>query len=90
MARKFWFWRDAGMTPRFLGVDARAAVPFLLLLLHFRWWTFYLATGTFIVLGLLSHFGYTLPVFVRKMRRAIAGPVCVARPWWHLRQFYRK
>ena len=36
-------WRDAARNPRFFFVDAYAAFPLILMLLHIRLWTFLVA-----------------------------------------------
>mgnify|MGYP006327536373 FL=1 len=36
-------WRDSARIPRFFLIDARAAFPLLLFLLHIRVWSFLLA-----------------------------------------------
>ncbi len=68
-----WFWRDTARPAQFFGVDAIAAYPFLLFMVHMRWWTFWLALVATIALGVLSRYGFTLPVFVRLARSYFAG-----------------
>lgn len=55
MNRRECPWRYTAESPRFFGViDARAVLPFVVLLFHMRWWVFYLAccvVGLFVVLS---------------------------------------
>ncbi len=75
-------WRDSARSPRFFIVDARAAFPLLLFLLHIRLWSFILAVCTMAFFGLLEHYGFRLIVFLRWLRNVLAGPHKVAIPWW--------
>lgn len=76
------YWRDSARTPRFFFVDAMAAFPLVLFLLHIRWWTFYLAIITVLFFALLERFNFTVPIFLRFMRSFIAGNIRVAKPAW--------
>lgn len=75
-------WRDSARHPRFFLVDARAAFPLLLFVVHIRWWTFTVAVVSVIFFGLLERFGFTVPVFLRVIRGFIAGPRKVCVSWW--------
>jgi intracellular multiplication protein IcmT len=75
-------WRDSARNPRFFLIDARAAFPLLLFLLHIRWWTFFLAVGVMTFFGLLERYGFSLSVFLRWLRFTLAGPRKIAIPWW--------
>ena len=66
-------WRDSGKTIRFLGVDGRAALGLLLVLLHISLLTFGIAMGLVIFFSILERFDYTLPNAYRKARCFIAG-----------------
>ncbi len=76
------YWRDSARNPRFFMVDALAALPLVLFLLHIRWWTFYLAIATIVFFGVLERFDFTVPVFLRWARSTIAGKIRVAKPTW--------
>ena len=76
------YWRDSARNPRFFMVDALAALPLVLFLLHIRLWTFYLALITVIFFGVLERFNFTVPVFLRWLRSTIAGRIKVAKPSW--------
>ena len=81
-------WRDSARTPKLFVVDAYAVFPMVLLLLHVRPWTFYLAfaaTSFFIV---IRKFGFPVPVFLRLARAWIAGTRRLANPWWNKKKFY--
>ncbi len=75
-------WRDSARNPRFFMVDARAAFPIFLFLMHIRIWTGLLVIVSAIFFGILEHYGFTVPVFLRWIRGFIAGPVKSAQPWW--------
>lgn len=75
-------WRDSARSPRFFIIDARAAFPLLLFLLHIRIWSFVLAVVVMLFFGLLERYGFTLTVFLRWFRSLLAGPRKVAIPWW--------
>jgi len=75
-------WRDSARSPRFFLIDARAAFPLLLFLLHIRIWSFVLALVTMAFFGFLERYGFSLVVFLRWMRTILAGPRKVAIPWW--------
>lgn len=76
------FWRDSARSPRFFMVDAMAAIPLVIFMLHIRMWTLYVAIGTMIFFGILERFNFTVPVFMRFARSFLAGSVRVARPAW--------
>lgn len=75
-------WRDSARSPRFFFVDARAAFPLLLFLLHIRLWSFMLAVITMVFFGALERYGFTLTVFIRWIRSKLAGPRKMAVSWW--------
>lgn len=75
-------WRDSARNPRFFIIDARAAFPLLLFLLHVRWWTFTLAIIVMLFFGLLERYGFSLTVFLRWVRFTLAGSRKIAIAWW--------
>ena len=75
-------WRDSARHARFFIIDARAAFPFLLFLLHIRFWSFILAVVATCFFALLERYGFTVGVFLRWIRSALAGPRKTAMPWW--------
>lgn len=75
-------WRDSARSARFFLVDARAAFPILLFLLHIRIWTAILAGVAIVFFGILEHFGFTVPVFLRYVRTVLSGPRKISQPWW--------
>lgn len=76
------YWRDSSREARFFMVDAMAALPLVVFLLHIKMWTFYLAIATMAFFGILERFNFTVPVFLRWLRSTLAGPVRVAKPAW--------
>jgi intracellular multiplication protein IcmT len=75
-------WRDVARTPRFFFVDALAAIPLVIWLLHMRWWTFILALCLIAFFMILERFRFTVPVFFRWLRATLAGPIKISYPWW--------
>lgn len=75
-------WRDSARSPRFFLVDARAAFPIFLFLMHIRWWTFSLVIISAVFFGIIEHYGFTVPVFLRWLRNFLAGKTKSSQPWW--------
>jgi len=75
-------WRDSARQTRFFLIDARAAFPLLLFLLHIRFWTFVLSILTTLFFAVLERYGFTVSIFVRWLRNMIAGSRKSATPWW--------
>jgi intracellular multiplication protein IcmT len=75
-------WRDSARAARFFFVDARAAFPLLLFLLHMRLWSFILAIVTMLFFAILERYNFTVIVFGRWLRSFMAGPHKSSDPWW--------
>jgi intracellular multiplication protein IcmT len=75
-------WRDSARSARFFIVDARAAFPIFLFLMHIRIWTGVLVIVSAIFFGIIEHYGFTVPVFLRWIRSFLAGSVKSSQPWW--------
>ncbi len=75
-------WRDSARSARFFMVDARAAFPIFLFLMHIRLWTGLMVLASALFFGILEHFGYTVPVFFRTLRTFLAGNIKISKPWW--------
>ncbi|OGV32352.1 MAG: phosphoesterase [Legionellales bacterium RIFCSPHIGHO2_12_FULL_35_11] len=75
-------WRDSARNARFFMVDARAAFPIFIFLMHIRVWTGVIVIFSAIFFAIIEHYGFTLPVFLRWLRLFIAGPIKSSRPWW--------
>lgn len=75
-------WRDSARVPRFFVVDARAAFPLVLFLLHMRLWTFIVAVLFMLFFAMLERFGFTVQIFFRWFKAFLAGPHKTAAPWW--------
>lgn len=68
-------WRNTMKPARFLfGVDARAALTLLLLMIHFRTWTLVLCLSTMIIFYLLEKRGLSFESALRAFRLWIVGP----------------
>ncbi len=81
-----WHWRNSMRTVRFLGFDARSALPIPLLLVYFRWSTVILTIITLLIFRHLERKGLTFPAALRNLRSWITG---ADRPAL-LRPFHRK
>ena len=76
-------WRDTARSARFFMVDARAAFPIFIFLMHIRVWTGMLVIFSALLFGFIEHYGFTVPVFLRWLRSLMAGKVKMSQPWWH-------
>jgi len=77
-------WRDSARSARFFMVDARAAFPIFLFLMHIRVWTAVVALVSIVFFGFIEHYGFTVPVFLRWLRSTLGGSNIVSSPWWKL------
>ena len=75
-------WRDSARSARFFMVDARAAFPIFLFLMHIRIWTGMLVLVSAVFFAIIEHYGFTVPVFLRWVRTFLAGNIKSAQPWW--------
>ncbi len=75
-------WRDSARNAKFFFIDAKAAFPILLFLVHIKLWTFIIAMVVMVFFTVLNRFGYTIDVFFRIFRSMLAGPRKMAIPWW--------
>lgn len=75
-------WRDSARSARFFLVDARAAFPIFLFLMHIRVWTGILVLVSAVFFGVIEHYGFTVPVFLRWLRSLLAGSLRSSQPWW--------
>ena len=66
-------WRDTGLTPKILFLDARAIFPLALWLFHWAWWTAGIATAVILLLYLVQRTGMTPVACVRTIRVACMG-----------------
>lgn len=76
-------WRDSARSARFFVVDARAAFPIFIFLMHIRVWTGVIVIISAIFFGILERYGFTVPVFLRWLKNVLAGPIKSSHPWWH-------
>ncbi|MBB72287.1 MAG: phosphoesterase [Legionellales bacterium] len=75
-------WRDSARVARLFIMDARAAFPLLLFLVHIRLWSFALALIATLAFAALEYFGFTVVIYGRMIRTYLAGKRKFARPWW--------
>lgn len=74
-----WHWRNTMKPVMFFGVDARAAIPFFILLFYFRLVTFIFAILSTILFVALEKRGLTFPSAMRSFRSWFNGQ---KRPGW--------
>ena len=77
-------WRDSARAARFFMVDARAAFPIFIFLMHIRVWTGILVIVSALFFGFIEHYGFTVPVFLRWLRSLLAGRTRSSTPWWRI------
>ncbi len=75
-------WRDSARNPRFFIMDYRAAFPLLALIFNPSWTMLYITVAFVIFFVALEYYGFTVPVFFRWLRSAMAGPRKESYPWW--------
>ena len=75
-------WRDSARPARFFIVDAKAAFPIFLLLIHIAVWTFVIAVLAMLFFTTINRFGYSVEVFLRILRGFFGGNRKSAIPWW--------
>ena len=75
-------WRDSAKNARFFFIDAIAAFPMLLFLVHIKMWTFIIAMIAMTFFTILNRFGYSVELFLRIVRSMLAGSRKMAIPWW--------
>jgi intracellular multiplication protein IcmT len=75
-------WRDSARSARFFFIDAKAAFPIFLFLIHITLWTLVVAIVAMVFFTTLNRFGFSVEVFLRVFRSMLAGPRKVVVPWW--------
>jgi intracellular multiplication protein IcmT len=75
-------WRDSARSARFFVVDARAAFPIFIFLMHIRLWTGLLVLVSATFFGIIERYGFTIPIFWCWLRNVLAGPMKSSQPWW--------
>ncbi len=74
-----WHWRNTMRTIRFIGFDARAAMPLPILLVYARTSTIMLSIIVLLLFRYFENKGLTFPAAMRSLRCWIVG---VERPGW--------
>lgn len=74
-----WHWRNSMRPVRFFGMDARAAIPFCILLVYFRPISLFLAFVSTVLFIALEKRGLTFPSALRAFRSWLNGQ---KRPSW--------
>ncbi|EKE01727.1 MAG: IcmT protein [uncultured bacterium] len=75
-------WRDSARPAKFFFIDAKAAFPVVLFLIHIRVWTLVVAMIIMMFFTVLNRYGYSVEVFLRLFKGVLAGPRKMAIPWW--------
>lgn len=77
--RRSWHWRNSMRPARFFALDARAAIPFFILLFHISWATFIATVVLTSFFRYLERKGLTFPAAMRALRSWFVGQ---SRPAW--------
>lgn len=77
--KKNWHWRNTMRPVRFFALDARAALPFFVLLVYARPITFAITATVVVFFWLLERRGLTFPSALRSIRVWLVGD---RRPGW--------
>ncbi len=68
-------WRDSARSARFFIVDARAAFPIFLFFNAYPNLDRGLVLVSAVFFGIIEHYGFTVPVFLRWLRTFFAGHI---------------
>jgi intracellular multiplication protein IcmT len=68
-----WHWRNTMRPVRFFNMDARAVLPFCILIFYARLVMLVIAIMVAVIFVLVEKFGLTLPAALRKLRMLIVG-----------------
>jgi len=74
-----WHWRNSMRPVQFFNIDARAAIPFLILLVYLRPITIFLTVASTVLFIALEKRGLTFPSALRAFRSWLNGQ---KRPAW--------
>lgn len=77
--RENWHWRNSMRPARFFSIDARASIPYLVLLVYFRPITLFIAILSTIVFTMMEKRGLSFPSALRAFRSWLNGQ---KRPAW--------
>lgn len=80
-------WRNTMLPVRIFIADARVLIPLMVVLVHIRLWTFYLALGGIALFAVLEFLGLSFPAAMRLVRRWIVGRRRPAVPAWKKRRY---
>lgn len=81
-----WHWRNTMRPVRFFGMDARAAIPFFVLLVYFRPISLFITISSTVIFVALEKRGLTFPSAMRALRSWFNGQ---KRPGWISRRHRR-
>src|SRR5476649_2754165 len=74
-------WRITMKSARFFALDAFSVFPFMLVLIHVRWWTIILAAVVSTIFGIAERMGLKLPAALRTVRAWFVAPVRPAQAY---------
>lgn len=80
-------WRNTMLPVRIYVVDARALVPVMIFMVHWRLSTLYVALAGIAVFAVLEWCGLTFPAATRTLRRLAVGRLRSAVPSWKKRYY---
>jgi intracellular multiplication protein IcmT len=75
-------WRDSARSVKFFMLEGEAVFPFIILLIHWSFWTLGIAIGATLFFSVLIHYGLNMRTFFRILRSFIAGKRKYVHPWW--------
>lgn len=90
--RKTNKWRWSTPAPSIWGIPAVAFLPLIIVMywLKFFPYTLYAALSIIGACAIMNKYGYTLKVFIGKVRCILRGKKIHARPWWMRKKFNKQ
>jgi hypothetical protein len=82
-----WHWRNTMRPVLFFNLDARAVLPFCLLIVYARLVTLIICICLTLIFWVVGKMGLTLPAAMRKLRVLIVGDSRPALKWYRHRKF---
>ena len=84
--KQHWHWRNSMRPVRFFNMDARAALPFFILVFHARLYTLVLTIIVTLIFRLVEKRGLTFPAAMRSLRVWFIGQNRPALPSFRYRR----
>lgn len=86
---KSWV-KSRGVQFLWLPIPATSSIPFFVLILHLRWWTFFLAIAVSVFMIVMRIKGRSVPWLYRRAKSKLGGGVVHARSIWYRRRTQRR